>query len=60
MAGFGETAGRVASLPLVLIARAFDPVLRLWQRWTGTGGMVAFFLLPNMAIFGVCSTSSIR
>lgn len=53
MARFGETVGRVATLPLVLIARAFDPVLRLWQRGMGTGGMVAFFLLPNMAIFGV-------
>ncbi|HEV7278069.1 MAG TPA: sugar ABC transporter permease [Devosiaceae bacterium] len=53
MARFGETVGRVAALPLVLIARALDPLLRLWQRWTGTGGMIAFFLLPNMAIFGV-------
>lgn len=53
MARFGEIAGRVATLPLVFIARALDPVLRLWQRWTGTGGMITFFLLPNMAIFGV-------
>ena len=53
MKRFGETAGRVAVLPLVLIARALDPVLRLWQRWTGSGGMITFFLLPNMAIFGV-------
>lgn len=39
--------------PLVLIARALDPALRLWQRRTGLGGMAAFFLLPNMAVFGV-------
>ncbi len=30
-----------------------DRPLRVWQRWTGTGGMAAFFLLPNMAVFGV-------
>ncbi|MER9600462.1 sugar ABC transporter permease [Mesorhizobium sp. M0244] len=27
--------------------------LKFWQRATGTGGMAAFFLAPNMAIFGI-------
>ncbi|WP_292436826.1 carbohydrate ABC transporter permease [Mesorhizobium sp.] len=27
--------------------------LKSWQRATGTGGMAAFFLAPNMAIFGI-------
>ncbi|MDX8500793.1 sugar ABC transporter permease [Mesorhizobium sp. VK4C] len=27
--------------------------LKAWQRATGTGGMAAFFLAPNMAIFGI-------
>jgi alpha-1,4-digalacturonate transport system permease protein len=39
--------------PAVGLARLVDPPLRAWQRRTGTGGMAAFFLLPNMAIFGV-------
>jgi alpha-1,4-digalacturonate transport system permease protein len=53
MARIGDILGRAVTLPLVLIARAVDPVLRIWQRLTGTGGMAVFFLLPNMAIFGV-------
>jgi len=48
-----ETLGRAATLPLVLAARAADPVLRWWQRRTGIGGMAAFFLLPNLLVFGV-------
>ncbi len=38
---------------LGLLASLIDPPLRLWQRATGTGGMAAFFLIPNMAIFGI-------
>lgn len=53
MAPFGQRAGAVATAPLVLLARALDPLLRLWQRRTGLGGMAAFFLLPNLLIFGV-------
>lgn len=53
MAGLGQLAGAVVAAPLVLLARAVDPPLRLWQRRTGTAGMAAFFLLPNLAIFGV-------
>ncbi|SHI85685.1 carbohydrate ABC transporter membrane protein 1, CUT1 family [Wenxinia saemankumensis] len=43
----------MVTAPLTLLARIVDPPLRLWQRWTGLNGMAAFFLLPNMAIFGV-------
>lgn len=53
MATLGSWAGAVAMAPLALLARAADPPLRLLQRRTGTAGMVAFFLLPNLAIFGV-------
>lgn len=53
MAGITSLLGRAVTAPLVLLARALDPVLRLWQRRTGLGGMAAFFLLPNMAVFGV-------
>lgn len=53
MAGFATLLGRAATAPLVLIARGLDPVLRLVQRRAGYGGMAAFFLLPNMAVFGV-------
>jgi alpha-1,4-digalacturonate transport system permease protein len=45
--------GAVAAAPLVLLARLIDPPLRWWQRRTGQGGMAAFFLLPNLLIFGV-------
>ena len=53
MASVKSMAGAVVTAPLVWLARVVDPALRLWQRATGTGGMVAFFLLPNMAIFGI-------
>ena len=53
MAKIGQWAGAVATVPLVLLARAVDPPLRWWQKRTGTGGMAAFFLLPNLMIFGV-------
>lgn len=44
---------RLAFWPLRAVAGALDPVLRLWQRLTGQPGMIAFFLLPNMAIFTI-------
>lgn len=50
---WGERMGQAVVWPLVLIARAIDPALRWWQRRTGTGGMAAFFLIPNLAVFGV-------
>ena len=39
--------------PAAALARALDPPLRALQRVAGTRGMIAFFLLPNMAIFAV-------
>lgn len=53
MEGLGKALGRAATWPLATLARAVDPVLRWWQRKTGLGGMAAFFLLPNLAVFGV-------
>ena len=46
-------AGAALTAPIAWAAAALDPMLRAWQRLTGQGGMAAFFLLPNMAIFGV-------
>ncbi|MFT7058318.1 MAG: alpha-1,4-digalacturonate transport system permease protein [Pseudorhodobacter sp.] len=45
--------GAVAMAPLAWLAGLLDRPLRLWQRWTGQSGMVAFFLIPNMAVFGI-------
>ena len=53
MATLGRWVGAVAVAPLVLAARGLDSPLRFWQRRTGTAGMAAFFLLPNLLIFGV-------
>ncbi|WP_084657471.1 carbohydrate ABC transporter permease [Natronohydrobacter thiooxidans] len=49
----GPLLRQVVLLPLVLISRAIDPVMRLIQAKAGTGGMIAVFLIPNMAIFGI-------
>ncbi|WP_292342228.1 sugar ABC transporter permease [Mesorhizobium sp.] len=35
------------------LASIVNVPLKSWQRATGTGGMAAFFLAPNMAIFGI-------
>jgi alpha-1,4-digalacturonate transport system permease protein len=48
-----EIAGAVVTAPLAWAAQAIDPALRFWQRLTGQGGMAAFFLLPNMTVFGL-------
>lgn len=53
MAALKKRLGAVVTAPLGWLATLADPPLRLWQRWTGQGGMAAFFLLPNMAIFGI-------
>jgi alpha-1,4-digalacturonate transport system permease protein len=53
MASLKQMVGAVVTAPLGFLARLLDPPLRLWQRWTGQGGMAAFFLAPNMAIFGI-------
>lgn len=47
------TAGAVLTAPLKWLARAADVPLSAWQRLTGQRGMIALFLLPNMAIFGI-------
>lgn len=39
--------------PVSLVLGAIDPPLRALQKATGLNGMAAFFLLPNMAIFGI-------
>lgn len=46
-------AGAAITAPLGWLAALLDPPLRLWQRWTGQGGMVAFFLAPNILVFGI-------
>lgn len=53
MAQVGEWAGAVVTAPLRWLARLLEAPLRLWQRLAGQNGMAAFFLLPNMAIFGI-------
>ena len=53
MTGVKGMSGAVVTAPLVALARVLEVPLRLWQRLTGQGGMVAFFLLPNMAIFTI-------
>jgi len=47
------TAGAVLTAPVRWIAGALDLPLRWWQRFAGRGGMIGFFLAPNMAIFGI-------
>jgi alpha-1,4-digalacturonate transport system permease protein len=45
--------GAIALGPVKFIMGLIDAPLRLWQKKTGLNGMAAFFLLPNMLIFGV-------
>lgn len=45
--------GAVLTAPIRWLAEACDLPLRAWQRLTGKGGMIAFFLVPNMAVFAV-------
>lgn len=53
MAALQKWVGAAVAAPLEWTARALDAPLRLWQRVAGRGGMIAFFLAPNMAIFGI-------
>jgi len=46
-------AGAALAAPVVWLAGLLNVPLKTWQRATGTGGMAAFFLAPNMAIFGI-------
>jgi len=52
-ANLAARAGAILLAPARLAAMAVDPLLRGWQRLTGYNGMAGFFLLPNMAIFGL-------
>ncbi len=45
--------GAALAAPVIWLASIVNVPLKAWQRATGTGGMAAFFLAPNMAIFGV-------
>jgi alpha-1,4-digalacturonate transport system permease protein len=45
--------GAALAAPIVWLASIVNAPLKAWQRLTGTGGMAAFFLAPNMLIFGV-------
>jgi alpha-1,4-digalacturonate transport system permease protein len=47
------SAGTLIAAPLRLVMGVLDAPLRLWQKATGINGMAAFFLAPNMLIFGV-------
>ena len=53
MATLGQTVGAAAVAPIRWVAAVLDRPLRLWQSLTGQPGMIVFFLLPNLAIFGV-------
>lgn len=46
-------AGAISMAPVALVMGVLDAPLRFWQKRTGINGMAAFFLFPNMAIFGV-------
>lgn len=46
-------AGAAFIAPARWLAEIADIPLRMWQRLTGNGGMVMFFLVPNMLIFGI-------
>ncbi|MCA1493118.1 sugar ABC transporter permease [Ensifer sp. NBAIM29] len=45
--------GQIAMMPIHFLMGVLDAPLRWLQRATGINGMAAFFLLPNMMIFGV-------
>jgi alpha-1,4-digalacturonate transport system permease protein len=45
--------GAMILAPVGWLARLFDPPLRVLQRVAGYNGMAAFFLAPNMLVFGI-------
>lgn len=53
MAAIGRRVGAAVTAPARWAAALVDPPLRALQRVAGTRGMIAFFLAPNMAIFGI-------
>ena len=52
-AKLSEKIGAALAAPIFWLAGLLNVPLKAWQRLTGTNGMAAFFLAPNMAIFGV-------
>ena len=48
-----RSIGAVLAAPVGLLAHLLDGPMRFWQRLAGRGGMIAFFLLPNMAVFAL-------
>jgi alpha-1,4-digalacturonate transport system permease protein len=49
----GSLAGAIILAPAKLVAAALDPPLRALQKLGGQNAMAAFFLAPNMAVFGI-------
>ncbi|MGO4839295.1 sugar ABC transporter permease, partial [Rhizobiaceae sp. 2RAB30] len=49
----GSSLGGIVMAPVRAAMGLVDAPLRWVQRHFGIGGMAAFFLLPNMAIFGI-------
>ena len=45
--------GAAFAAPFFRLAQAMDTPMRWWQRVAGRRGMIAFFLFPNLLIFGV-------
>lgn len=45
--------GAIVTAPVHVVMSILDMPLRRLQRVGGTGGMAAFFLMPNMLIFGI-------
>jgi alpha-1,4-digalacturonate transport system permease protein len=52
-ASLAGKAGATLVAPAGWLARLLDPPLRALQRISGYGGMAAFFLAPNMLVFGI-------
>ncbi|WP_048649342.1 carbohydrate ABC transporter permease [Nitratireductor soli] len=48
-----KKTGAALVAPVGWLAALIDPPLRALQKATGLNGMAAFFLAPNMAIFGI-------
>jgi alpha-1,4-digalacturonate transport system permease protein len=46
-------AGAFITAPARWLGHAFDPPLRMLQKLGGQNAMAAFFLAPNMAVFGI-------
>jgi alpha-1,4-digalacturonate transport system permease protein len=53
MAEVMRKAGAVLAIPVMAAAALVDRPLRALQKVAGTNGMAAFFLAPNMLIFGI-------